>query len=247
MIVRAPMVNLTGLFIFISTAFSAGGKRLNKKITKIERTISISEAKHLSVCRLTSKAMDNNSISDIEFNSNLLELEQNYSLKSSWEIKQEAYLRLMSRPFKKQVKEEYQKEIRSLVNIMKQDLHLKRHWTGWILFLQRTCKFNLIKYMLSIQGISWLIYDWFIFLPIIKPCSRKVGYFLGFGFLVFIQWKMPFSEELTMRFQRVCEKIQNSIKVVESHMGEWQEIQFEINQAIHSLEIMDISQRDRVE
>ena len=101
--------------------------------------------------------------------------------------------------------------------------------------------------MLSIQGISWLIYDWFIFLPIIKPCSRKVGYFLGFGFLVFIQWKMPFSEELTMRFQRVCEKIQNSIKVVESHMGEWQEIQFEINQAIHSLEIMDISQRDRVE
>ena len=241
------MVNLTGLFVFISTAFTAGGKRLNKKITKIERTISISEAKHLSVCRLTSKAMDNNSISDIEFNSNLLELEQNYSLKSSWEIKQEAYLRLMSRPFKKQVKEEYQKEIRSLVNIMKQDLHFKRHWTGWILFLQRTCKFNLTKYMLSIQGISWLIYDWFIFLPIIKPCSRKVGYFLGFGFLVFIQWKMPFSEELTMRFQRVCEKIQNSIKVVESHMGEWQEIQFEINQAIHSLEIMDISQRDRVE
>ena len=247
MIVGAPMVNLTGLFVFISTAFTAGGKRLNKKITKIERTISISEAKHLSVCRLTSKAMDNNSISDIEFNSILLEIEQNYSLKSSWEIKQEAYLRLTSRPFKKQIKEDYQKEIRSLVNIMKQDLHFKRHWTGWILFLQRTCKFNLTKYMLSIQGISWLIYDWFIFLPVIKPCSRKVGYFLGFGFLVFIQWKMPFSEELTMRFQRVCEKIQNSIKVVESHMGEWQEIQFEINQAIHSLEIMDISQRDRVE
>lgn len=49
---------------------------------------------------------------------------------------------------------------------------------------------------------------------------------------------MPFSEELTMRFQRVCEKIQNSIKVVESH-------KFEINQAIHNLEIMDISQMDR--
>lgn len=83
MIVGAPMVNLTGLFVFISTAFTAGGKRLNKKITKIERTISISEAKHLSVCRLTSKAMNNNSISDIEFNSILLETEQNYSLKSS--------------------------------------------------------------------------------------------------------------------------------------------------------------------
>lgn len=41
-----------------------------------------------------------------------------------------------------------------------------------------------------------------------------------------------------MRFQRVCEKIQNSIKVVESH-------KFEINQAIHNLEIMDISQIDR--
>ena len=49
---------------------------------------------------------------------------------------------------------------------------------------------------------------------------------------------MPFSEELTMRLQRVCEKIQNSIKVVESH-------KFEINQAIHNLEIMDISQMDR--
>ena len=49
---------------------------------------------------------------------------------------------------------------------------------------------------------------------------------------------MPFSEELTMRFQRVCEKIQNSIKVVESH-------KFEINHAIHNLEIMDISQIDR--
>lgn len=83
MIIGAPMVNLTGLFVLISTAFTAGGKRLNKKITKIERTISISEAKHLSVCRLTSKAMDNNSISDIEFNSILLEIEQNYSLKSS--------------------------------------------------------------------------------------------------------------------------------------------------------------------
>ena len=58
--------------------------------------------------------MDNNSISDIEFNSILLETEQYYSLKSSWEIKQEAYLRLTSRPFKKQIKEEYQKEIRSL-------------------------------------------------------------------------------------------------------------------------------------
>ena len=41
-----------------------------------------------------------------------------------------------------------------------------------------------------------------------------------------------------MRFQRVCEKIQNSIKVVESH-------KFEINQAINNLEIMDISQMDR--
>ena len=49
---------------------------------------------------------------------------------------------------------------------------------------------------------------------------------------------MPFSEELTMRLQRVCEKIQNSIKVVESH-------KFEINQAIHNLEIMDIIQMDR--
>ena len=47
-----------------------------------------------------------------------------------------------------------------------------------------------------------------------------------------------FRGTVTMRFQRVCEKIQNSIKVVESH-------KFEINQATHNLKIMDISQMDR--
>ena len=36
MIVGAPMVNLTGLFIFISTAFTAGGKDSIRKLQKLK-------------------------------------------------------------------------------------------------------------------------------------------------------------------------------------------------------------------
>ena len=75
------MTVLAGFLGFMSTAFSAGSKTLNKKITKHEKTISIAEAKHLSVSGLFSKAIENNYISDIEFNLILHEIEQYKSLK----------------------------------------------------------------------------------------------------------------------------------------------------------------------
>ena len=40
-----------------------------KKLQNMKKTISIAETKHLSASGLFSKAIENNSISDIEFNS----------------------------------------------------------------------------------------------------------------------------------------------------------------------------------
>ena len=45
------MASLAGFLGFMSTAFTAGSKTLNKKITKHEKTISKAEAKHVSVRR----------------------------------------------------------------------------------------------------------------------------------------------------------------------------------------------------
>ena len=54
-IAGVPMAGLTGFFNIISTVFGVESKSLNKKIAKHEKTISINEAKHLSVTRLFSK------------------------------------------------------------------------------------------------------------------------------------------------------------------------------------------------
>ena len=58
------------------------GARLSiRKLQNMKKTISIAETKHLSVSGLFSKAIESNSISDIEFNSILHEIEQCKSLK----------------------------------------------------------------------------------------------------------------------------------------------------------------------
>ena len=93
-------------------------------------------------------------------------------------------------------------------------MHFKRHWTGWILFLQRTCKFNSTKYMLSIQGISWLIYDWFIFLPITKPCSRKVGYFWVLVFWFSYNERCLFQRNLPWDFKESVKKFKTQSKLL---------------------------------
>ena len=48
-IAGVPMAGLPGFFNIISTVFSVESKSLNKKIVEHEKTISINEAKHLSV------------------------------------------------------------------------------------------------------------------------------------------------------------------------------------------------------
>ena len=70
------------LFGSMSMAFTVKSKKLNSKITKHEKTISITEAKHLTISRFFSEAMQDESISDVEFDLVLREIEQYYSLKN---------------------------------------------------------------------------------------------------------------------------------------------------------------------
>ena len=80
-IIGAPIVGIACLLGTASTAASFGSGRLNNKVTKHEKTVSLAESKHLSVSRLVSKALTDGSISDVEFNLILREIDNFYSLK----------------------------------------------------------------------------------------------------------------------------------------------------------------------
>ena len=52
---------------------------------------------------------------------------------------------------------------------------------------------------------------------------------------------MPLSlEELSTRFQSVCEKIQDSIEAIESQMGSQQQFTFDLNREIYALNSIDV-------
>ena len=80
-IVGAPIAGISALMGITTTAAGVSSERLNKKLTKHEKTISLAESKHLSISRLVSKAMSDGTISDVEFNLILREIENYYSLK----------------------------------------------------------------------------------------------------------------------------------------------------------------------
>ena len=80
-IVGAPIAGIAAVMGLFSTSAGVGSERLNKKVTKHEKTISLAESKHLSVSRLVSKAMTDGLISDVEFNLILREIDNYYSLK----------------------------------------------------------------------------------------------------------------------------------------------------------------------
>ena len=67
-IVGAPIAGIAALLGTASTAASTSSGRLNTKVIKHEKTISLAESKHLSVSRLVSRALTDGSISDVEFN-----------------------------------------------------------------------------------------------------------------------------------------------------------------------------------
>ena len=77
----SPLAGIAGLMGIASTAAGVSSGRLNKNVTKHEKTISLAESKHLSVSRLVSKALTDGEVSDVEFNLILREIENYYSLK----------------------------------------------------------------------------------------------------------------------------------------------------------------------
>ena len=97
-----------------STAVGVSSIKLNKKVTKHEKTISLAESKHLSVSRLVSKALSDGEVSDVEFNLILREIENYYSLKG--QLRRELRIENKSsdekvdvEAIKKEIKNEYQK------------------------------------------------------------------------------------------------------------------------------------------
>ena len=76
-----PIAGIATLMGITSTAAGASSERLDRKVTKHEKTISLAESKHLSVSRLVSKAMSDGTITDVQFNLILREIDNYYSLK----------------------------------------------------------------------------------------------------------------------------------------------------------------------
>lgn len=50
---------------------------------------------------------------------------------------------------------------------------------------------------------------------------------------------MPSIEELTTRFENTCQQVQDSIRIIEAHLGGNQEIHFNINETNYKLDKVD--------
>ena len=118
----APLAGIAGLMGLFSTAVGVGSGRLSEKITKHEKIVSLAESKHLSVSRQVSKAFNDGIISDAEYNLILREIENYYSLKG--QLRREVRIENKSsdekvdvEAIKKEIKNEYQKKLGSLINI----------------------------------------------------------------------------------------------------------------------------------
>ena len=118
----APLAGIAGLMGIASTAAGVSSGRLNKKVIKHEKTISLAESKHLSISRLVSKALNDGSISDVEFNLILREIENYYSFKG--QLRREARIENTSsdekvdvEALKEEIKKKYQQKLGSLIDI----------------------------------------------------------------------------------------------------------------------------------
>ena len=79
--IGASLAGIAALMGITSTAAGVSSKRLNRKVTKHEKTVSLAESKHISISRLVSKVMSDGTITDEEFNLILREIDNYYSLK----------------------------------------------------------------------------------------------------------------------------------------------------------------------
>ena len=119
--IGAPIARIAAVMGLFSTTASVGSGRLNTKVTKHEKTVSLTESKHLSVSRLVSKALTDGSISDMEFNLILREID-NYSLKG--QLRREVKIENISsdknvdlEALRQEIKKIYQQKLGSLIDI----------------------------------------------------------------------------------------------------------------------------------
>ena len=117
----APLAGIAGLMGLASTAAGVSSIKLNTKVTKHEKTISLAESKHLSISRLVSKALADGEVPDAEFNLILREIENYYSLKG--QLRREVRIENTSsgekvdvEAIKKEIKK-YQQKLGSLIDI----------------------------------------------------------------------------------------------------------------------------------
>ena len=122
-IIGAPIAGIAAVMGLFSTTTGVSSERLNSKVTKHEKTVSLAESKHLSVSRLVSKALTDGSITDVEFNLILREIDNYYSLKGQLrrEVKKIENISSSEKvdieALKYEIKNEYKKKLGSLIDI----------------------------------------------------------------------------------------------------------------------------------
>ena len=119
--IGASMAGIAALMGITSTAAGISSERLNKKLTKHEKTVSLAESKHLSISRLVSKALTDGSISDVEFNLILREIDNYYSLKGQLrrEVKKNENISSDEKvdALRQELKKKIQQKLGSLIDI----------------------------------------------------------------------------------------------------------------------------------
>ena len=116
--IGAPIAGIAAVMGLFSTTASVGSGRLNSKVTKHEKTVSLAESQHLSVSRLVSKALTDGSISHLEFNLILREIDNYYSLKGQLRREVKKIENISSdESLRQELKKKIQRKLGSLIDI----------------------------------------------------------------------------------------------------------------------------------
>ena len=116
-IVGAPIAGISALMGITSTTAGVSSKRLNARVTKHEKTVSLAESKHISISRLVSKAMSDGTISDVEFNLILREIDNYYSLKGQLRREVKKIEKPSDESLRQELKKKIQQKLGSLIYI----------------------------------------------------------------------------------------------------------------------------------
>ena len=120
-IAGVPIAGVATLMGIASTAAGVSSERLNARVTKHEKTVSLADSHHLSVSKLVSKAMIDGSISDVEFNLILREIDNYYSLKDQLRRKvkkiENSSENIDAETLRQELKKKIQQKLGSLIDI----------------------------------------------------------------------------------------------------------------------------------